>query len=386
VAGVLALLFAACTTHAPSGPPSLAIVTVDTWRADHLDARHTPHLWSLASRGWRFTDVHSPVGLTTPAHATILTGRQPWHHGMRANNHHGSVLSSDVPTLATLARDAGWRTAAFVSAWPAGPSGGMDRGFETFDGPDAGERPGGAAVDGARAWLASLPVEARFLLWVHVYEPHGPYLPPEADLRAVGGDETDRDRYGGEVHAADRLLGTLLDDLAARSVVVTVAGDHGEILDEETCAFQHERSVGNGVLGVPLVVAGPGVDVRVRDGAVTLADIAPTLLALAGLPAPGGMDGVSLVGGDPVRPHRLAESGMCEPACAVGCAPVGILGRDRVVFGAGWRILDRPGRGRWMEGTGAPWTGWDGLFAEIPVITEPEGAADAKARGLGYQE
>lgn len=234
--------------------------------------------------------------------------------------------------------------------------------------------------------------DQRFLLWVHVYEPHGPYAPPAEDLAAVGGGDGDPARYAGEVHAADRALAPLLADLERRSVVMAVAGDHGEILGEEPCGFQHERSSGDGVLRVPLVLVGPGVAAGVRAERVGLADVAPTLAALVGLPALPAGDGVLLgvaPGGNGGGHDVLrAESGMCEADCAPGCAPEGLLGRDRVVFGDGWRIVDRPGVGPRVSGTVAPpRSTWADLLAPLPLVTVPAGIPDPEAaRRLGYVE
>ena len=125
-----------------AGSPRVALLTIDTWRADHFSAEHTPNLWALAEQGQRFTNAWSPIGLTSPAHATMFTGVPPWEHGMEANNHHGYRLPADAQTVAEDYQAQGWYTAAWVSAWPAGPAGGLDQGFDAFSGVDAGERAG----------------------------------------------------------------------------------------------------------------------------------------------------------------------------------------------------------------------------------------------------
>ena len=83
-----------------AGSPRVALLTIDTWRADHFSAEHTPNLWALAEQGQRFTNAWSPIGLTSPAHATMFTGVPPWEHGMEANNHHGYRLPADAQTVA----------------------------------------------------------------------------------------------------------------------------------------------------------------------------------------------------------------------------------------------------------------------------------------------
>ena len=103
------------------GPPVVALVTIDTWRADFLTEEFAPNVWSLAKQGERYENAFSPMGLTTPAHATMLTGLDPWSHGAQANNHHGYALKPDVAVLPDSFD--GWAKAAFVSAYPAGPEG-----------------------------------------------------------------------------------------------------------------------------------------------------------------------------------------------------------------------------------------------------------------------
>jgi arylsulfatase A-like enzyme len=386
--------FAGCTcSDEPSEPPpSIVLITIDTWRADHLDHVITPNIHAIAERGLRFEHAFSPIGLTSPAHATLLTGLSPARHGMRANNHHGSSLSWTVETLPEHLRKQGWRTAAFVSAYPAGPEGGLDQGFQVFDGPEESERAGHIAVGKALGWLGTVPKREPFFLWVHLFEPHGPYTPPREDIHAVGASSGDRDRYTAEVHAADRMLGPLLEEVTRRGSAVAITADHGEVLDEEVCSWQHERSIHEVALRVPLVFAGPSIEEpAVREEWVGLMDVVPTLLMLTAQPGMAELDGVPLVEEGPGRVHWLAESGMCEPDCAPGCSPTGLAGRDRVLMAESWRVVDRPGRGSWAEGRGAPFPElWPGLMAPLPVFVPPEPPEDPDAaeaaEALGYQE
>jgi len=341
-----------CTAAAPPGPPVVALITIDTWRADHFSAEHTPHLWRRAKGGERYTNAWTPMGLTSPAHATMLTGKLPWEHGLRANNHHGFALA-DVQTVPE--RHPEQARGAFVSAYPAGPEGGLSRGWEVFEGPESGERGGEAAVAAALAWL---PDDRPSLLWVHVYEPHGPY---------VGTGRTDAERYAEEVRRADALLEPLLDALDARRARVVLAGDHGEVHDEERCGWQHERSTHDAVLRVPLARWGPGVDAREITHLVGLADV-PALLEGAAV-AP--------------RAVWLAESGICEPGCTPGCTPTGVAGRERIAVGdAGRLVLGSSGA---VARIGRPDPGWVGLLREIPAVPEPGQAPDEEGlRELGY--
>lgn len=358
-------------------PPGVLLVTIDTWRADHLDATLTPNAVELAGRGARFTNAWSPIGLTTAAHASLLTGLLPPSHGLRGNNHHGYSLPETRVTLAEIYARAGWDTAAFVSAWPAGPAGNMAQGFDRFDAPDNGERPGNIAVDAAMAWLSER--KKPWFLWVHVYEPHGPYVPNEADLAAVGGGEGDAARYRGEVHAADRIIGPLLQRAWSGGAIVALAGDHGEVLGEESCGYQHDRSAAPEVLRVPLLLAGPGIKPAQIDAQVGLIDLAPTLVRLTGMPLQEGLDGQDLLTAPP-RSAWIGESGLCDPRCAAGCAPSGFLGKDRAVYAEGSSLILRPGRGVIGDSRLLP------LLDAYPMPTEEpvgERVLDA-VRSLGY--
>ena len=316
----------------------VALITVDTWRADHFNAELTPTLWKLAEEGQYFTQAYSPMGLTSPSHATMFTGQMPWEHGMEANNHHGYRLDPSTPVLAD--RFPGFRTGAFVSAYPAGPEGGLSRGWDHFSGPESGERPGWEAVKEAVEWLQ---VDSPSLLWVHVYEPHGPY---------IGQGATDRERYAEEVQRSDAILTPLIRLLRARGARIVLASDHGEVLDEEICGRQHERSSSDHVLHVPLVRWDPsGEHQKIRD-----------LVGLDQVPA--------LLSGEKwqTTPVWLAESGTCEPGCN-GCSPAGLSGRDRVAIGVSSRLTLRPGSG-WLS-EGSPPGDWRDRLESIPPLPDP---------------
>ncbi|MDP6934897.1 MAG: sulfatase-like hydrolase/transferase [Myxococcota bacterium] len=339
-----------------AGPHVAALLTVDSWRLDHFTPELTPNLWALGEQGEVYEQAWSPVGLTTPAHVTMLTGRMPWEHGVEGNNHHGYELDPSITVLPELYE--GWATGAFVSAWPAGPAGGLDRGWEVFRGPESGERPGQEAVQEALAWL---PDDRPSLLWVHVYEPHGPY---------EGEGATERERYREEVARVDADLAPLIEELQARRALIVLTADHGEVLDEETCAYQHERSSSDAVLRVPLVRWYPDIESRTEDDWVGLADI-PRLLHGETVPA---------------RDVWLAESGMCEADCAPGCRPEGLAGRDRVVVGPEGRWIDRPGRGILAEGSPRP--GWKRWLETMPPVASATVSVDEEAaraaEALGY--
>ncbi len=288
---------------AASRRPSLLLVTIDTLRADHVGAYGyapptTPTVDGLARRGARFANVQAAAPLTGPSHATILTGHYPPVHGLRDNARF--VIDANAATLAERLKRAGWQTAAFVAAYPVAAAFGFGRGFDTFSeglteaqpGRIA-ERPADAVADSAVERLWSLARSAQpFFAWVHFYDPHLPYTPPEPyRSRFVN-------PYDGEVAFADAQLGRVLQTLreAGReaSTFVVVLSDHGEGLGDHGEAG-HGLLLYESTLRVPFVIAGPGIAagtvVRQRVGTV---DLVPTVLALLGLPAEAGLPGRSL--------------------------------------------------------------------------------------------
>jgi len=286
----------------PALRPSIVLVTLDTTRADHLGcygaARSaTPRIDALAASGVRFTEALSPVPLTLPAHASLLTGRVPRRHGVRDNA--GYRLDATVPLLTERLTAAGYATAAFVSAAVLDRDGGLARGFQTYDDSvrvgdrrafDYQERAASQTVDSVLPRLAEL--KAPFFLWVHLYDPHLPYVPPEPFASQF------KDRpYDGEIAFMDAQLGRVIDALKRKgtTVYVALAGDHGESLGEHG-ESSHGVFLYQATQHVPLIVTGPGLPTGTTVAAtVGLVDVAPTLLALVGLPALPDADGRSLV-------------------------------------------------------------------------------------------
>jgi choline-sulfatase len=287
---------------AASGAERFVLVTIDTLRADHVGSygaagATTPALDALAERGTRFETAIAPTPLTLPSHATLFTALDPPEHGVRGN---GSFrLRDDLPTLAERMKAGGFATAAFVSAFVLDRRFGVARGFDHYDdrvGVQALEagvasRPADQTVDAALAWLAESP--ERFFLWLHLYDPHAPYEAPEAyQARHLG------QPYDAEIAFADAELGRLLAALESRfpsGTVVLATSDHGESLGEHG-EPTHAFTVYDATQRVPLLLAGPGVPAgAVVPALVRLADVAPTLLELGGLPALGATTGRSLL-------------------------------------------------------------------------------------------
>jgi len=274
-------------------PPNILIVTIDTLRADRVGPALTPSIERVASRGLRFTTARSVVPLTLPSHATIMTGQIPPQNGVHLN---GARLAADRVTLAELFHDGGYRTGAFVGAYVLNRRFGLGQGFDTYDdrvtrdpSGDArfeAERRGDAVVDAALAWLQR--ADARpFFAWIHLYDPHAPYDPPEEYLRKAGGRA-----YEGEIAFADAQVGRLLDWLQAagtlNSTIVVVSGDHGEGLGDHG-EQTHGMLLYDSTLRVPLVLAAPGVAPGAVDEPVSVVQVAASVLQLANRRPPDGM-------------------------------------------------------------------------------------------------
>src|SRR5688500_8922438 len=286
---------------APTSAGDIILVTIDTWRADSAGfAGHprvkTPFLDSLASRGVVFTNAHAHNVVTLPSHANMLTGLNPYEHGVRENA--GYVLDEKVQTLAERLAAAGYATGAFVAAFPLDKRYGLGQGFELYD-DNYGkgrtsldftlqERPASAVLEQAAKWWSSVAGRKRFL-WVHLYDPHAPYAPPEPFASEY------RDQpYLGEIAAVDQTLATHLAPLLANDTTVIVTADHGEALGDHG-ELTHGLFAYEATLKVPLIMAGPGVTPRKEAAYVRHIDIAPTVLERAGLPVDRTLPGQSLL-------------------------------------------------------------------------------------------
>jgi arylsulfatase A-like enzyme/Tfp pilus assembly protein PilF len=285
---------------------SVLLVSIDTLRADALGCygrkgAETPWIDRLAREGVRFEAAHAHNVVTLPSHANLLSGRYPLVHGVRDNT--GFRFPEGQATLATLLKAQGWRTGAFVSAFPLDSRFGLDRGFEVYDDRLGGtetttaflvpERNGTETVRAALRWLESVRGQRSFA-FVHIYEPHFPYDPPAPFASRFG-----REPYHGEVAAADAALEPLMAPLfeagsRARTLVV-LTSDHGEGLGdhgEETHGiFAYEAT-----LHVPLILYAPGLfSPKVVGTPVRHIDVLPTVLDALGLGIPPDLLGRSLL-------------------------------------------------------------------------------------------
>ena len=302
-----ALAFVSCR-EAPDvvGPRHVVLITIDTIRNDYVGYSgsgkvKTPHLDRLAEGGVAFTQTRSPVPLTLPAHASILTGAYPPAHGVRVNGR--DRLSEKHETLAEILKNNGYATAAFVGAFVLDRRFGLAQGFEVYDdrmGADVrllenveAERDAGAVASAFSAWLGQKTSDQPFFAWLHFYDPHSPYNPPEPYR-----SEFPNDPYAGEVAYTDAMVGRVMDDLQSRGLLertlVAVLGDHGEGLGEHE-EESHSLLIYHSTLRVPFLLHAPGlIDGGSKVEAVTqTVDVTPTLLDYLGL-TPSTGQGVTL--------------------------------------------------------------------------------------------
>jgi arylsulfatase A-like enzyme len=303
------------TASKPRPLDSVLLITVDTLRADHVSCYadspvRTAAIDAIAAQGARIDRAWSTVPLTTPAHASILTGRYPLGHGVRNNARFR--LPEGALTLAEALRGRGLNTAAFVSSITTSQRFGLGQGFELFEDDlgnqsEAGglrsQRPGEETVALALDWLRAR-ADRPFFLWVHLFDPHTPYSPPKEYANLVPGD-----LYSGEVAFSDALVGRLTTELqrigAESRTVVAVMADHGEGLgthgEKEHGVLLYEET-----LHVPFVIRAPGkiAPGTVIPGPASVVDFVPTTLALLGLPDWEGLQGVDLFAQDKARAGR----------------------------------------------------------------------------------
>jgi len=329
------------------GPKNLNIVliTIDTLRSDRVssygsDLVDTPNIDGFASEGVLFSNAASTVPFTLPAHSSILTGLYPPGHGVRENV--GYTLDAGIPTLAEVLSAGGWSTAGFISAFVLDSRWGIGRGFDhyfddfnpsDFETPNLGsvQRSGDVTIGEAVRWLDGRPQNAPFFLWLHLYDPHDPYEPPEP----FKSQYPDRP-YDGEVAYTDSLIGEFRQALEERGILrnslVILTADHGEGLGDHG-EGQHGFFVYDSTIHVSLIMRPPNaVDGgRVVDTAVSHVDLFPTILDAVGLAAPKRVHGQSLlpmIAGENVDLDRGVYSESLYPLLHYGWAPLRAIRTD----------------------------------------------------------
>jgi arylsulfatase A-like enzyme/Flp pilus assembly protein TadD len=302
---------AASALAAAPPPPNIVLITLDTTRADRmgfLGSKRglTPNLDGLARQSAVFTRAYAQAPLTSVSHATILTGTYPQFHGVVD---YPMVLAKDLPYAPETLRAHGYHTAAFLGSLALDPNGGapgFDRGFDTYDANFHLEdlhkkdryhsivRRGDEVVAHALTWLNQHP-KGPFFLWVHLFDAHDPYDPPEPYKSRYAAAP-----YDGGIAYEDAVVGKLLRQLKARGLydgaVMAVMADHGESLgahgEDTHGVFLYDETI-----QVPLVIKLPhqGSAGKRIENRVELADVLPTLLQAVGIAVPAEVQGESLL-------------------------------------------------------------------------------------------
>jgi acyl-CoA synthetase (AMP-forming)/AMP-acid ligase II/arylsulfatase A-like enzyme/Tfp pilus assembly protein PilF/acyl carrier protein len=282
------------------------LISIDTLRSDRLpmygyEKVETPALDRLRADAVLCESAFSHYPMTLPSHVSILSGQLPPVHGVRDNTGY-AFEAAGHPYLPRLFKEAGYDTGAAVSSYVLRGSTGLSQGFDFYEDSlkaeqdqtmDAVQRAGGETARLALDWVRGRG-ERPFFLFFHIYEPHFPYTPPPPFAERYS------DRYDGEVAASDKIVGDFLEELRRLGIydkaVIVLLSDHGEGLGDHG-EYQHSIFLYREVVQVPLLVKLPGArhaGETVR-GLTQLADVFPTLAALAGLPAPEGLPGTSIL-------------------------------------------------------------------------------------------
>jgi choline-sulfatase len=393
---LFALLLAGCgreSAVAPpapkTAPPSILFVTLDTTRADAIgpEARGitTPAFDAIAASGRRYRFAYTAVPQTLPSHTSMMTGLYPAGHGVHEN---ARAVPAQRPVIAEQLRGAGYHTAAFVSAFALARRFGLARGFETYDddfGEQRAERTARETTDRVLAWLPHRPSGGPLFLWVHYYDPHYPYTPPEPFAAKYA-----KDPYRGEVASMDEQLGRLVAAVrqqAGGPLAIIIAGDHGEGLGEHG-EQQHGNLLYQSTVHVPLVIAGPGVTAGVADVPVSTRRVCQTMLDWAGL--------------DPANSLRRTDEEVIlgeamKPFLDYGWQPqvMTVAGRQKTILAGTTEVYDvvtDPGETRNLAATANLSRGVRAALHDYPVPSVQEAASSAtqddeerrKLASLGY--
>jgi arylsulfatase A-like enzyme len=389
------LLVTACTRPQH---PSILLVTIDTLRPDHLGCYGygrpvSPHIDALARESTLFERAATTLPRTTQSVASILTGRLPKSHGARGLF---ARLPATNTTLAEILKRDGYETAAIVSNTFLRPGQGFEQGFDLYDNPEGrwDANAADAVTDAAVRWLEGRPGDRPFFLWVHYLDPHWRYEPPAPwdrafdpdwdrpftlydDLAAgrvtkgevIFGNVLDEGQtrhvvalYDGEIARTDAAVGALLERVAAhdRKLITVLTSDHGESLGEHGYHFAHGEYLYEPGLRIPLLVRAPGLvpaGARVDAAALNI-DIAPTLLALAGVAGLQGVEG---------RPLFARARGGSEP----GWTPA--PGRDLTWAESDYQLIHPENPRYYLPGPRGRWSAASDGRYKLILIPRPGG-------------
>jgi arylsulfatase A-like enzyme/Flp pilus assembly protein TadD len=281
---------------------NVLLITLDTIRPDRLSCYsseylNTPNIEELSAGGALFERAFAHNPITLPSHANILLGTTPLYHGVHDNSKFW--VAENFVTLAEFLKEKGYSTGAFIGAFALDSRFGLSQGFDVYDdtfpsGPSAAfvspERKAEEVIRPALDWLKNQ--DSRWFAWIHLWDPHAPYLPPEPFKSQYKDDP-----YSGEVAYVDSELGNLLDYLKTKnlmdSTLIILTGDHGESLGEHG-ELTHTYFAYNSTLWIPLMFAGPGIEASRIEKNASHIDIFPTVCDILEIEKPSFLQGASL--------------------------------------------------------------------------------------------
>ena len=327
---------------------NILLISIDTLRADHLgcygySATKTPTIDELAREGTLFSRCYTPVPVTLPSHISIMTGLYPLSHGVRNNG--TFVAGPELLTLAEILKGRGYQTAAFVGSFVLDRRFGLDQGFDTYDDYMSkdqsqplllyNERKAEDVVSGADKWLKENGKNKPFFLWMHCFDPHAPYEPPEPFATAYKNNP-----YDGEISYTDQMLGKVMTTLKEMNLwdqtLIIFTADHGEGLGDHG-EKTHAIFIYDSTLHVPLIFRYPKLlpqNAKVSQEVSTI-DIFPTVLDLVSLKPDKNCQGKSLTGllqgkDEPVRSELFCET--YYPLYNHGWSPIEALRTSEWVY------------------------------------------------------
>lgn len=310
---------------------SVLLITMDTTRADRLGcygyaSAQTPNLDALARTGVRISEAMTHVPLTRPSHASLLTGTLPYRHGIWSNGPYR--LEPKWVTLAESFKAAGYKTGAVIASYVLTRSYGFSQGFDYFDDrlrEIPGTDPEKIADDVVASTNRSLGQEIQppFFLWVHFYDPHFPFTPPEPYRTRFLNSP-----YDGEIAYMDDAIGKIINKLKTlgwmKDILIIVVGDHGEGLGEHQ-EPTHGYLIYDSTMRVPLIISGPGVpQSKIIHSQVSLSDLHPTILEACEIKKESEVDGKSF--------WKYLEAGNIPPTPA-------LLENRTIHYQFGWATL-----------------------------------------------
>ncbi|MEE9500437.1 MAG: sulfatase-like hydrolase/transferase [Candidatus Aminicenantaceae bacterium] len=321
---------------------NVLLITIDTLRTDRVScysSQHiqTPNMDRLAKKGVVFTRAFSHNPTTLPSHTNMLLGLTPLYHGVRENTNF--VARAELLTLAEYLKDIGYSTGAFIGGYPLHSRFGLAQGFDVYDEDyermkfvkfSAGERKAGEVIDSALRWLE--PQKSKWFCWVHCFDPHDPYEPPEPFST-----QYEKSPYDGEVAYVDRELGRLLDHMEKKELfdntLIIFTGDHGESLGQHG-EMTHGYLANNTTIWVPLILSYPSSKPGRVDQNVSHIDIFPTVCDILRIKKPDALQGISLLPGMEGKklPGRTIYFESLYPYYSRGWAPIKGFIQDGVKY------------------------------------------------------